>query len=115
MSTESDNIAENEENPKMLTFKKCVEDCLATPDFVQEFDRLGGCHLMTKKPRNAIEAMVDEATGFGDQQLDLDMHKFIAFVYETVWLRLPAGAKDPTQKVSPPAGKSFAELMEQSA
>lgn len=95
----------------MVTFQECVLQCFDNPDFLIEFDRLAGCHLTTKKPRSAIEAMVDDATGFDDQQLDLDMQKFIAFIYEVVWLRLAPSARAP-QKVSPPAGKSFAELME---
>ena len=99
----------------MLTFKKCVEDCLATPDFVQEFDRLAGCHLGAQKTQSPVDALVDQATGFDEMQKELDRRDFaalfVAFVFEVVWLRLPEGDKDPTDAVEPPSGRSFTELM----
>ena len=88
---------------------------MATPDFVQEFDRITGCHLAAKDLRSPIVAMVDQATGFEEQQKELDRRKFVAFVYETVWLRLPEGSKDPTEVVESPSGGSFAELMRDQA
>lgn len=87
----------------MLTFEECCHQCLADLKFVKEFDRLTGCSLAELK--SPINAMVDEATG----KTKWDMRKFVAFVYETVWLRLP-----PTmlkEKIEPPEGQSFRELM----
>lgn len=92
-----------------MTFQQCVEECLENDQFVQEFDRLAGCHLSAPPKRTPIEMMVDEATGYDDASHKLELRKFVAFVYEVVWLRLSARVRD--EIVRPPEGCSFAELM----
>jgi hypothetical protein len=93
----------------MVTFQECVFQCLENPDFVTEFDRLTGCNLAAKEDRSLIEIMVDDATGYEEKSGDLDLQKFIAFVYEVVWIRLSPRARAP-QNVKPPPGRSFEEL-----
>ena len=94
----------------MLTFEECVKECLGNEDFVKEFDRMMGCSV-GGKPRDALTVMIDKATGHDELKTKEDYKKFVAFVYETVWLRLPEGAKDPTQVVAPPPGQSMEELL----
>jgi hypothetical protein len=94
----------------MLTFEKCVTECLTNLEFVKEFDRLMGTSL-GGKPRSPLIAAIDKATGFDELKLREDYELFIAFVYEVMWERLPAGAKDPRQLVEPPQGKTIKELL----
>lgn len=96
----------------MVTFEDCVESCLRDQSFLTEFDRLAGTRLAGLRGRNVVVAMVDDATGFpGEESERRDLRKLVAFVYETIWLRLPEGARAP-QVVEPPPGGSFRELME---
>jgi len=94
----------------MLKFEECVQECLENEGFVREFDRVAGTHI-GGEPRTPMAVLVDQATGYEDLKKKTDLKKFVAFVYETVWIRLPEGAKDPTQVVTPPPGGSFQELM----
>lgn len=93
----------------MMTFLECLEECLESDEFVREFDRLAGCHLARPEERPSIVAMVDAATGFDDAKHKLEIRKFVAFVYEVVWLRLSPRVR--AEVVRPPPGQSFAELM----
>jgi len=99
-----------------VTFEECLCACLENEVFLREFDRLTGCQLSGVPHRTPLEAMVDKATEVDESvRLDLrqqqgDVDKFIAFVYETVWLRLDPAERAP-QDVRPPPGKSFEELM----
>jgi hypothetical protein len=95
----------------MLTFQKCVEECLDNTDFVKEFDRLMGSSLGPKKAASPMEFLVDQTTGYDEVKRNQDLKKFVAFVHETVWIRLPDAAKDPTQVVTLPPGGSLEELM----
>lgn len=97
----------------MVTFEQCVGECLRNREFVTEFDRLWGTSLGGVRGRNVVVAMVDQAAGFDEERSRRDMEKFVAFVYETVWLRLDPSERAP-QEVRPPAGKSFAELVGES-
>lgn len=66
-----------------MNFEEIVLECCRNQALVSEFDRLTGSNLSLRgKP---IELMVDQATG----KLADDVAKFVAFVYECVWLRLP--------------------------
>jgi hypothetical protein len=95
----------------MLTFQECVDECLGNPEFVRGFDRITQSSLGPGEVRSPMAALVDQATGFDEIKRNQDHQKFVAFVYETVWCRLPAGAKDPTQVVEPPPGGSIEELL----
>jgi hypothetical protein len=80
---------------KKLDFWYCVEVCAKEPEFVKGFNRLLGCHLFEKDSRSPIVRMIDESTGY-QKELDKkereEFHKFVLFVYETVWSRLPEDA-----------------------
>ena len=66
-----------------MNFEQVVLECSHNQALVSEFDRLTGSNLSLRgKP---IELMVDQATG----KLADDASKFVAFVYECIWLRLP--------------------------
>ena len=95
----------------MLRFEEVVHECLGNEEFVREFDRFAGTHI-GGKPRDPMMILVDRATGFDELKTTNDYKKFVAFVYETVWTRLPNDAKDLSEIVHPPAGNSFQELME---
>lgn len=70
----------------MITFDAVVQQCAATPEFVAEFDRLTGSRLSSIGRRSPLDAMIDGATGWEDEQL----RRFCVFVAETVWATLPA-------------------------
>lgn len=71
----------------MITLKDCVMTAWDTPDFRKEFDRLNGTHLAGRQPaeHSAILREVDKASG----KTDADMLRFIAFVDDCVFQRLP--------------------------
>ena len=98
----------------MLKFQECVEECLGNKEFVMGFDRITSSTLGAKEARSPMAALVDQATGYDEVKMHENYQKFVAFVYETVWLRLPEGAKDPTQVVTLPAGGSIEELLKSS-
>jgi hypothetical protein len=62
-----------------VTLDECILYCLQQPDLVAEFDRLSGTHL--SKPRSALDAMIDEATGRDAEAL----LAFAAFVAACIW------------------------------
>lgn len=65
-----------------ILFNDCLMECAGNRELVKEFDRLRGTNLsMAGAP---IIRMIDEATG---KQKD-DCLKFIAFVWECIWLPL---------------------------
>ncbi len=68
-----------------MTFNELVLFCAEHHDLLVEFDRLQGTHLSTFDKRKPIEQMIDEATGRDEDA----MRKFVDFVYEFVWLRVP--------------------------
>jgi hypothetical protein len=77
-----------------MTFMGVVKECLMQKDFVDGFNHLLDCKLVTPftiDKRPPIVRMIDEATGY-DKALDKKqseyMQKFIGFVYEVVWLPL---------------------------
>ena len=69
-----------------MNFTEVVIECVKTPGFVKGFNRLTGSKLGTDT-RAPIEKMIDSATGYKPETED--MRKFVAFVFETVWMRMP--------------------------
>jgi hypothetical protein len=83
-----------QETLAMLTFNEVLLACCKKPELIKEFDRLSGTNVMgifhDKRP--PIIRMIDESTGYQkvlDQKAHDDMQKFISFVFECVWMRLP--------------------------
>ncbi len=74
-----------------MQFLEVVHYCLREPAFIKGFNRLTGSTL-GEDNRVPIERAIDKATGY-DQELSLtdkeNMGRFICFVWETVWTRLP--------------------------
>ncbi len=66
-----------------MTFEGCVAVAAANKELVAEFDRLNGSNLSRKGL--AIELAVDDATG----RTEDDVRKFIDFVWECIYTRLP--------------------------
>lgn len=95
----------------MLQFKECVMESLGNQEFVKGFNRLTGSSLCLPSAQSPIEALIDEATGYADAKQEENVQKFLAFVYEVVWIRLPPEVKDPNDLSGPPEGKSFHDLM----
>jgi hypothetical protein len=68
-------------------------DCLveAFKQLLSEFSRLTGHSMQVAVPVTALEALVDEATGFDpalDPRLERSMQAFALFVRDNVWFRL---------------------------
>ena len=72
------------------SFAYIVGQCAGNAEFVAQFNRLMGCNLGQSASRAPINKMIDDACGASGESLD-DMGRFCAFVYETIWLRLPIG------------------------
>lgn len=66
-------------------FMKCIVESCRTPELIEQFDRLTGCKLSALSQRTPIERMVDEVTGFRDDQ----MRQFVEFVHDSIYLRMP--------------------------
>jgi hypothetical protein len=66
-------------------FKRCLVDASRMSEFVENFDRLCGCNVGNLGKGTPIDRMIDEASGFNDDQL----RKFAEFVHDTVYMRLP--------------------------
>lgn len=66
-------------------FASVLEMCLEEDELVTNFERLFGISR-PRQPRNGIEAMVDEVTGFKDEQWASFFSEFIPFVHRCVWL-----------------------------
>jgi len=66
-------------------FQRCAFEAIAIPEFVDNFDRLSGSCLGRVLKVSPIERMVDEATGFRDEQF----RKFLEFVHFALYTRLP--------------------------
>lgn len=67
-------------------FKRCLTEAIETPQLVEQFDRLYGANLRLNG--TPLARAIDLATG----RHDADMHAFIAFVHDVVYLRLPSEA-----------------------
>jgi hypothetical protein len=68
-----------------VSYAECLSVASRTPALVAEFDRLAGTHLSALGRRSPLDAMIDEATGRDREALA----RWMAFVYECVWCRLP--------------------------
>lgn len=66
-----------------------VERCLEEKEFVEQFIRLYGVGL-PRPPRNGLDAMVDEATGYRKDTYEKFFNAFIPFVHRAVYLPLKA-------------------------
>ena len=66
-----------------------VERCLDEEEFVNQFIRLYGVGL-PRPPRNALDAMVDNATGYRSDQYRKFFSAFIPFVHRAVYLPMKA-------------------------
>jgi hypothetical protein len=69
-------------------FANLVTYCASVPELVDQFNRLTGCNLGQSAKRTPLERAIDEATGYPGES-EADMAAFVAFVHDTVWLRLP--------------------------
>jgi hypothetical protein len=70
----------------MMTFNECVLYCAGSRGLVAQFDRLTGSNLCMRG--TPVDLMVDEATGRQREELV----RFMAFVFECIWTRLPEEA-----------------------
>lgn len=66
-------------------FARYMEAASRTPELIQAFDRLTVFRIGAIGTRSAIERMVDEATGFQDEQ----MRQLVEFVHDSIYLRIP--------------------------
>lgn len=65
-------------------FSLCLDHCLGEPELITNFCRL--CEIdLPRQPRNGIEAMVDEATGYPKYTYDKFFTVFIPFVHRAVY------------------------------
>lgn len=75
-------------------FHRCLNECIETPELVENFDRLYGATLAARK--SPIETMVDVATGKRED----DMRAFTAFVHDSVYLRLSDAALESLREAA---------------
>jgi hypothetical protein len=64
-------------------FIRCLMEGINTTELVENFDRLYGASILSRK--SAIEKMVDEATG----KQESDFRAFAEFVHSAIYMRLP--------------------------
>ncbi|MDU7812114.1 MAG: hypothetical protein E7J69_06300 [Atlantibacter hermannii] len=76
-------VKEMLQNPRFIAV---LEKCLVEEELIAQFERI---YEVSRPPSriHPIERMVDEATGFRDEQWSKFFSAFIPFVYEIVWLR----------------------------
>lgn len=67
-------------------FGDVLKKCLEETELVENFERLYGVHRPPER-LTPVERMVDEATGFRDDQWSKFFSAFIPFVHDIVWLR----------------------------
>lgn len=67
-----------------LTFVDCVAAASVNRELVTQFDRLNGTNLAMRG--SPIEVLIDKSSG----RLDAECAKFLEFVWEFVFLRVPA-------------------------
>ncbi|AGG31964.1 hypothetical protein MU9_2919 [Morganella morganii subsp. morganii KT] len=73
-------------------FVEVVEECLATDEFVEQFQRLYNVSL-PRKSSNPLVDMVDETTGFKESQTWEFLSHFVPFVHRWIWLPLHSEGK----------------------
>lgn len=72
-----------------MTFREVVLQAYDTPELLAEFDRLTGANLSLKG--SVLDIMIDEASG----KRAADLERFVAFVRDAVWDRLPPATPEP--------------------
>lgn len=65
-------------------FCLCLEHCLQEPELVSNFCRLYEVDL-PRQPRNGLEAIVDEVTGYRKDTYDKFFTAFIPFLHRAVY------------------------------
>lgn len=53
--------ADDDESALAALFRLCVEQCMASEEFMREYRRLTGSQLL--KPRTPLDVLIDNATG----------------------------------------------------
>lgn len=71
------------------SFSDVVLYCFDQKELVEQFNRLYGCSLAVVPPRSGIEALIDRACGHNPALNESDAQKFIRFVWDCIWTRLP--------------------------
>lgn len=70
-------------------FRHVIEKCLDEPELITGFCRIYQVEL-PRQPRNGLEAMIDEATGYRQDTYFKFFAAFIPFVYRVVYLPMKA-------------------------
>ena len=86
-----------------ISWPECLATCATTPEFVAEFDRLAGCNLSGRG--SPLELQIDAATG----RLEADFARFVDFVRDCVWDRLPPDARMPDPAPTSPPNSAVQE------
>lgn len=68
-------------------FSLCLDRCLEEPELISNFCRLYEVEL-PRPPRNGLDVLVDEATGYRKDTFDKFFTAFIPFVHRVVYLPL---------------------------
>ncbi len=68
-------------------FSFCLDRCLEEQEFISGFCRIFEVDF-PRQPRNGLEAMIDEATGYRKDAFDKFFTAFIPFVHRVVYLPL---------------------------
>ena len=78
-----------------MDFQKVLIESMMNTNLVKEYNRLRGSSLnFIPQRRGGITALIDEATGYDDlaklhhQNKPHELHDFIQFVFECIWLPL---------------------------
>jgi hypothetical protein len=66
-------------------FNACIAEATSSPELLANFDRLYGCRLSSIGKQSPINRMIDQATGFQNDQLK----KFVEFVHQSIYLTMP--------------------------
>ena len=66
-------------------YQQCLVEACNTPELIENFERLSGCKISRIAKGSSIEKMIDQVTGFRDDQL----RQFAKFVHDSVYMRLP--------------------------
>jgi hypothetical protein len=93
-----------------MTFPEVVAACAATPELVENFNRLTSSHL--GKELSPLERLIDNATGYGSVIKEgerAELRKFVQLVYDCIWTRVECGASDLDKQFADVLVSTFAE------
>lgn len=79
-----------------LSYLQCLSVASENVELVEQFSRLTGITFDAANPRNGLEALIDDATGFKPSETPrmlASARQFALFVREFVWLRLPPAVR----------------------